>query len=104
MYGSFSHFFYFCSLIIIIGMKNTIISIWAFCMVLLTVPFAPVKAQNSEVGACVGTMFYLGELNPTRLFAQPQLAAGLVYRYNTPLGHQSGLHVRKSERKRPADQ
>lgn len=63
-------------------MKKIIIAIWVACMALLTVPVAPVQAQNSEVGACVGTMFYLGELNPTRLFAQPQLAAGLVYRYN----------------------
>jgi hypothetical protein len=30
----------------------------------------------------MGTTFYLGELNPTRLFAQSQLAGGLVYRYN----------------------
>lgn len=41
-----------------------------------------VVAQNSEIGACVGTTFYLGELNPSRLFAQPQLAGGIVYRYN----------------------
>lgn len=63
-------------------MKQTIIGIWTFCVMLLAFPDASVQAQNSEVGACVGTMFYLGELNPTRLFAQPQLAAGLVYRYN----------------------
>ena len=63
-------------------MKKIIISIWLVCAALLTIPVASVQAQNSEVGACVGTMFYLGELNPTRLFAQPQIAAGLVYRYN----------------------
>ena len=63
-------------------MKKIIINITVLCAVLLSLPQAPVRAQNSEVGACVGTMFYLGELNPTRLFAQPQLAAGLVYRYN----------------------
>jgi hypothetical protein len=63
-------------------MKKVIITIWVACMALLTVPVAPVQAQNSEVGACVGTMFYLGELNPSKLFAQPKLAAGLVYRYN----------------------
>lgn len=63
-------------------MKKIIIAIWVACMALLTVPVAPVEAQNSEVGACVGTMFYLGELNPSKLFAQPKLAAGLVYRYN----------------------
>lgn len=63
-------------------MKKTIIGIWLLCMALATSPLASLRAQNSEVGACVGTMFYLGELNPTRLFAQPHLAAGLVYRYN----------------------
>ena len=63
-------------------MKKIIFSIWVFCMALLSIPVAPVQAQNSEVGACVGTMFYLGELNPSKLFAQPHLAAGLVYRYN----------------------
>ena len=63
-------------------MKRVIITIWVVCTVLLASPVMSVRAQNSEVGACVGTMFYLGELNPTRLFAQPQLAAGLVYRYN----------------------
>lgn len=63
-------------------MKKVIITIWVACIALLTVPVAPVQAQNSEVGACVGTMFYLGELNPSKLFAQPKLAAGLVYRYN----------------------
>lgn len=39
-------------------------------------------AQNSEVGACVGTTFYIGDLNPSKLFAQSKLAGGIVYRYN----------------------
>ena len=52
------------------------------CLSALTLTVHPLRAQNSEVGACVGTMFYLGELNPSKLFANSQLAAGLVYRYN----------------------
>lgn len=40
------------------------------------------RAQNSEIGACVGTTFYMGDLNPSKLFAQPHLAGGIVYRYN----------------------
>lgn len=39
-------------------------------------------AQNSEIGACVGTTFYIGDLNPSKLFAKSQFAGGLVYRYN----------------------
>ena len=65
-------------------MKRIIISIWVFCIVLLAIPVAPVQAQNSEVGASVGTMFYLGELNKEKPFAfdKFKLAGGLVYSYN----------------------
>jgi len=52
------------------------------CLSVLTLTVRPLRAQNSEVGACVGTMFYLGELNPSKIFANPELAAGLIYRYN----------------------
>jgi hypothetical protein len=63
-------------------MKKTILIIWMFCFVTFCLPVRETRAQNSEIGACVGTTFYLGELNPTRLFAQPHLAGGIVYRYN----------------------
>ena len=62
-------------------MKKIILGIWMICMA-ACLPVQTVRAQNSEIGACVGTTFYLGELNPSKLFAQPGLAAGLVYRYN----------------------
>lgn len=39
-------------------------------------------AQRSEVGAFVGTSFYLGELNPATPFAMSRFAGGIVYRYN----------------------
>lgn len=39
-------------------------------------------AQRSELGAMVGTSFYLGDLNPRKLFGMPQLAGGIIYRYN----------------------
>ncbi len=39
-------------------------------------------AQRSELGAMVGTSFYLGDLNPRGLFKMPQLAGGIIYRYN----------------------
>ena len=65
-------------------MKKIIISIWVFCMALLAIPVAPVQAQNSEVGASVGTMLYLGDLNQGKPFAfdKFKLAGGFVYRYN----------------------
>lgn len=39
-------------------------------------------AQKSEIGAFIGTSFYLGELNPQKIFAQPKVAGGIIYRYN----------------------
>lgn len=38
--------------------------------------------QRSEIGAMIGTSSYLGDLNPTHLFAAPQVAGGIIYRYN----------------------
>ncbi|MBO4653922.1 MAG: outer membrane beta-barrel protein [Bacteroidales bacterium] len=40
------------------------------------------RAQKSEIGAMVGTSFYLGDLNPRTVFGMPQLAGGIIYRYN----------------------
>lgn len=60
-------------------------------MVLSALPFSRLAAQNSEFGACVGTMFYLGDLNQTKLFKlnlkdpslnQLHFGAGFMYRYN----------------------
>jgi hypothetical protein len=42
----------------------------------------PVKAQRSEMGLSGGVAFYLGDLNPTKLFSQPNASAGVFYRYN----------------------
>jgi len=39
------------------------------------------QAQRSEVGAMIGTSFYLGDLN-SMPFRDAQFAGGLVYRYN----------------------
>lgn len=47
------------------------------------------SAQNTwaqeykhEAGANLGTSFYLGDANPTRLYRYPGIAGGVVYRYN----------------------
>lgn len=63
-------------------MKKLLICISIFSLAILQLPLQSLHAQNSEVGLCMGTTFYLGELNPNHLFAQSQLAGGLVYRYN----------------------
>ena len=39
-------------------------------------------SQVSEIGLCVGGSFYLGELNPSGMFAKLQPAGGAMYRYN----------------------
>lgn len=39
-------------------------------------------AQRSEIGAFGGVSFYLGDLNPTTVFAQSRFSGGLIYRYN----------------------
>ena len=61
--------------------KKTIFGILVFCMA-AALPVRTVRAQNSEIGACAGTTFYMGELNPSKPFAKPGLAGGIVYRYN----------------------
>jgi hypothetical protein len=63
-------------------MKKILTCVIIIGLTILQLPFRQVQAQNSEIGACVGTTFYLGELNPSRLFAQSKLAGGIVYRYN----------------------
>lgn len=63
-------------------MKKFLLGIWMMVSLVSGISVQQLSAQNSEIGACAGTMFYLGELNPSKLFAHPQLAAGLVYQYN----------------------
>ena len=40
------------------------------------------KSQVSEIGLCGGVSFYMGDLNPNKVFAGSRPAGGLVYRYN----------------------
>lgn len=64
-------------------MKNNILTvIGVFLLTWGGLSLHTLSAQNSEVGACVGTTFYLGELNPSKLFANSRIAGGIVYRYN----------------------
>lgn len=50
--------------------------------ILLVIMCAPSFAQKSEIGVMLGTSSYLGDLNPRTLFAMPQFAGGILYRYN----------------------
>lgn len=70
--------------------RRFLYTVLLFAAVLVT-PFREIKSQNSEIGACVGTMFYLGDLNQTKLFKlnlkdkslnQLHIAGGFMYRYN----------------------
>ena len=42
----------------------------------------PVQAQRSEIGFGVGGSFYMGDINPKRVFYKTQWAGSLFYRYN----------------------
>ena len=39
-------------------------------------------AQKSELGAMAGASFYLGDLNPAKVFGMSKPAGGIIYRYN----------------------
>lgn len=39
-------------------------------------------AQKSEIGAFVGTSFYIGDLSHSTIFSECGIAGGVVYRYN----------------------
>ena len=62
--------------------KKFFTTIGLLFLILASLSVRPLTAQNSEIGACVGTTFYLGELNPSKLFANSRIAGGIVYRYN----------------------
>lgn len=39
-------------------------------------------SQRSEIGGLIGTSFYMGDINTSSLFYKPNIAGGLIYRYN----------------------
>lgn len=46
------------------------------------------RAQDNykyEIGGMVGTSFYMGDANKTKLYKSPNLSAGVVFRYNVDL-------------------
>ena len=38
-----------------------------------------------EIGGMAGTSFYMGDANKTKLYQNPGLSAGVIYRYNKEL-------------------
>lgn len=53
-----------------------------FILTLLLSMTTIVKSQRHELGLFVGGSYYIGDINPKKHFAQPNLAFGGVYRYN----------------------
>lgn len=95
-------------------MKNKIGILYLF----LLATFTPIllNAQDDykfEIGGMAGTSFYMGDANKTKLYQDPGLSAGVVFRYNLDLrwsvksnfvlGKVSG-NTRKSGNKFPFDQ
>lgn len=39
-------------------------------------------SQRSELGALIGTSYYMGDINTSGQFYRPNIAGGLIYRYN----------------------
>ena len=40
------------------------------------------RGQTSEIGLCGGVSFYMGDLNPKKVFSGSRPAGGVLYRYN----------------------
>jgi hypothetical protein len=49
---------------------------------ILVTPGSIIKAQRSELGLNGGVAFYLGDINPSKIFSQLNGSAGVFYRYN----------------------
>lgn len=49
---------------------------------LMLFTLANICAQKSEIGAFVGTTFYIGDLSHSTIFSECGFAGGVVYRYN----------------------
>ncbi len=55
---------------------------FVFLMFVLFAGLSVAKAQSSEIGACGGVSFYMGDLNPKGVFKGSRAAGGIMYRYN----------------------
>lgn len=93
------------------------IQISAFILIALSLfSSIAIRAQDDykyEIGGMAGTSFYMGDANKTKLYQNPGLSAGVIFRYNKDLrwsvknnfviGHVSG-DTRDSGNKFPLDQ
>jgi hypothetical protein len=57
-------------------MKKVII---LFCGILFSIYS---YSQRSEIGVLVGTSYYMGDINTSTQFYKPNIAGGIIYRYN----------------------
>jgi len=53
-----------------------------FFLICLIVLVSSVRAQRSEYGVFVGTSFYMGDINTSKVFYRSDPAFGIIYRYN----------------------
>lgn len=63
--------------------------LFAFIFIISSVSsFIKLKAQDDykyEIGGMAGTSFYMGDANKTKLYQNPGLSAGIIFRYNKDL-------------------
>ena len=52
------------------------------CCLLFSAPLLGQEYGGYEIGGAIGTSFYMGDANKSRLFQDPGLAGGLLLRYN----------------------
>ncbi len=65
--------------------RNTVFITFIICSFL---SFIELKAQDDykyEVGGMIGTSFYMGDANKTKLYQNPGLSVGAILRYNVDL-------------------
>lgn len=62
--------------------KNNFVFFLLFTSAVFSVGNIRAQEYKHEIGAALGTSFYLGDANKTKLFLHPGVAAGALYRYN----------------------
>lgn len=64
-------------------------NIFTFLLIVYSlISFIELKAQDDykyEIGGMVGTSFYMGDANKSKLYKNPGLSAGVIFRYNPDL-------------------
>lgn len=64
-----------------------------FFIILISITSYGYSQRNLDIGAFSGTSYYLGDLNPNSLFAQPRYSVGPVFRYNLNSRYSFRMHI-----------